>query len=67
MGSFLIIVVKLYSYKDGDVRNLQEFEYFKNYFRQNENMMSCTRFYVEFTETLMGQRRKKRLLGLPKE
>ena len=29
--------------------------------------MSCTRLYVEFTETLMDQGRKKRLLSPPKE
>ena len=28
MESFLIIVVKLYSYKDNDVGNLREYEFF---------------------------------------
>ena len=28
MGSFLFIVVKLYSYKDSGVRNLRKFKYF---------------------------------------
>ena len=37
MGSFLIIVVKLYSYKDSDVGNLQKFEYFYEYFRHSCN------------------------------
>ena len=31
MRSFLIIVVKLYSYKDSDVGNLQTFKYFRDY------------------------------------
>ena len=31
MGSFLIIVVKLYSYIDGDVGNLRTFKYFRDY------------------------------------
>ena len=35
--------------------------------QKDENMMSCPRLYVESTETLMGQGRKKRLLSLPKE
>ena len=30
-------------------------------------MMSCTRIYLESTETMMGQGRNKRLLSLPKE
>ena len=37
MGSFLIIVVKLHSYKDSDVRNLRKFEYFYDYFRHSRN------------------------------
>ena len=31
MGSFLIIVVNLYSYKDSDVGNLRTIKYFRNY------------------------------------
>ena len=31
MGSLIIIVVKLFSYKDSDVKNLQNFEYLYNY------------------------------------
>ena len=34
MGSFLIIVVKIYRYIDGDVENLRKFECFYDYFRQ---------------------------------
>ena len=34
--------------------------------KKDENMMSCYRLYVESTETLMGQRSKKRLLSLQK-
>ena len=37
MGSFLIIVVKLSIYKDGDVGNLRKFEYFYDYFRHSSN------------------------------
>ena len=33
MGPFLIIALKLYSYKDSDVRNLHNFKYFYEYFR----------------------------------
>ena len=33
MGSFLSIVVKLYSYKDSDVGNLRKTKYFHDYFR----------------------------------
>ena len=33
MGSFLIIVVKLYSYKESDVRNLRTIKYFRDYSR----------------------------------
>ena len=32
MGSFLIVVIKLSSIKDGDVRNLQKFKYIYDYF-----------------------------------
>ena len=38
MGSFLIIVVNLSSYKYGDVGNIQKFEYLYNYFRHSCNM-----------------------------
>ena len=37
MGSFMIIVVKLYNYKDSDVRNLRKSEYFYEYFRHSCN------------------------------
>ena len=37
MGSFLTIVVKLYSYIDSDVRNLRKYEYFHDYFRPSRN------------------------------
>ena len=37
MGSFLIIVLKLSSYKDGDVGNLQKIEYEYDYFRHSRN------------------------------
>ena len=33
MGSFIIIVVKLYSYIDSDVGNLRKFKYFHDYLR----------------------------------
>ena len=33
MGSLLIIVVKLYSYKDSNVGNLRKIKYFRDYFR----------------------------------
>ena len=36
--SFLIIVVKSYSYKYGDVRNLGKFEYLYDYFRHKRNV-----------------------------
>ena len=32
MGSFLIIAVKLHSYKDSDIGSLRQFEYFNEYF-----------------------------------
>ena len=35
MGSLLSIVVKLQSYKDSDVGNLREFEYFYKYGYRN--------------------------------
>ena len=31
--------------------------------KQDENMMSCTRLYVEYIETLVVQARKRRLLS----
>ena len=37
MGSFLTMVVKLYSYKDSDVVNLRKFEYFYDYFGHSRN------------------------------
>ena len=37
-GIFLPIVIKLYSYKDGGVRNLQKIDYFCKYFRHQRNM-----------------------------
>ena len=37
VGSFLLIVLKLYSYKDGDVGNLRKFEYFYDYFKHSRN------------------------------
>ena len=37
MGPFLIIVVKLSSYKDGNVGNLRKFEYLYDYFRHSRN------------------------------
>ena len=33
MQSFLTIVVKLYSYKDSDIKNIQKIKTFHNYFR----------------------------------
>ena len=33
IGSFLIIVLKLYCYKDSDVGNFRKMKYFRNYFR----------------------------------
>ena len=37
MVSILLIVVKLYNYKVGDVRNLRKIEYFYDYFRHSAN------------------------------
>ena len=50
MGSFLIIVVKLSSYKDGDVGNLRKLEYLYDYFRHSANarkydLTSNSRFF----------------------
>ena len=38
MGSFLVIFVKLYSYKDSDVGNLRTIKYFCDYCRPFRNM-----------------------------
>ena len=35
--------------------------------KKDENMMSCTRLYVESTETQLDKGRKRRILSLPKE
>ena len=37
MGSFLIIVIKLYSYIDNEVGNLRKFEYFCGFFIHSRN------------------------------
>ena len=35
MGSFLILVVRLYSYKDSNVGNMLKIKYFHDYFRHS--------------------------------
>ena len=44
MGSLLIIVVKLHSYKDSDVRNLHKFEYLNDYF-----MRECIKYSFKYS------------------